>query len=91
MNLQERVLNVLSCKYVDDILIGAPWKFTKQVLKSLNVKYVIMTPNTKFASNELDRYSVPKQLGIFKELKTANNTNTKRKEKIKIKMRKSSN
>merc|ERR1712176_977373 len=41
MNLQERVLTVLSCKYVDDVLIGAPWKITKQVLLSLNVKVVV--------------------------------------------------
>merc|ERR1712130_810569 len=67
MNLQERVLNVLSCKYVDDILIGAPWKITKQVLKSLNIK---------FAVNEFDRYDVPKKLGIFKELKTGSDYTT---------------
>ena len=70
MNLQERVLNVLSCKYVDDILIGAPWKITKQVLKSLNVSYVVMTENTKFAEKEFNRYDIPKELGIFKEIKT---------------------
>merc|ERR1712154_615193 len=76
MNLQERVLNVLSCKYVDDILIGAPWKITKQVLKSLNIKYVVTTMNTKFAVNEFDRYDVPKKLGIFKELKTGSDYTT---------------
>ena len=70
MNLQERVLNVLSCKYVDDILIGAPWNITKQVLKSLNVSYVVMTENTKFAPKEFNRYDIPKELGIFKEIKT---------------------
>merc|ERR1712228_6052 len=63
MNLQERVLTVLSCKYVDDVLIGAPWTITKQVLKSLNIKTVVMTPNTIFAPNEMDRYAIPKQLG----------------------------
>ena len=70
MNLQERVLNVLSCKYVDDILIGAPWKITKQVLKSLNVSYVVMTENTKFAPKEFNRYDIPKEMGIFKRLET---------------------
>jgi len=35
-----------------------------------------MTPNTKFADNELERYSVPKELGIFKELKTDTNYTT---------------
>ena len=76
MNLQERVLNVLSCKYVDDCLIGAPWKITKQVLKSLNISYVVMTPNTKFAENEFNRYDIPKQLGIYKEINTDSNYTT---------------
>jgi len=70
MNLQERVLNVLSCKYVDDILIGAPWKITKQVLLSLNVKHVVITKNTMFAADEMDRYAIPQEMGILKELKT---------------------
>jgi len=70
MNLQERVLNVLSCKYVDDILIGAPWKITKQVLLSLNVKVVVLTKNTMFAADEMDRYAIPQEMGILKELKT---------------------
>lgn len=29
MNLHERVLSVLGCKYVDDVLIDAPYKITK--------------------------------------------------------------
>ena len=70
MNLQERVLNVLSCKYVDDVLIGAPWKISKQMIKSLNIKMVITTPNTMFAPNEMDRYALPKEMGIFKEVET---------------------
>merc|ERR1712130_932217 len=76
MNLQERVLNVLSCKYVDDVLIGAPWKITKSVLNSLNVKYVVLTENTKFAKDEMDRYRVPKEMGILKELETDSNYTT---------------
>jgi len=31
MNLHERVLSVLGCKYVDDVLIDAPYKITKCV------------------------------------------------------------
>lgn len=29
MNLHERVLSVLGCKYVDDVLIDAPYQITK--------------------------------------------------------------
>merc|ERR1712130_330645 len=39
--LRERALNVLSCKYVDDVLLGAPWKVTLDLLKSLNVSVVV--------------------------------------------------
>merc|ERR1712087_762622 len=70
MNLQERVLNVLSCKYVDDILIGAPWTITKQVLKSLNVSVFVVSENTQFASDEMERYDVPKEMGVFEEMET---------------------
>eukprot|EP00484_Ammonia_sp_Unknown_P023222 CAMPEP_0197045114 /NCGR_PEP_ID=MMETSP1384-20130603/21039_1 /TAXON_ID=29189 /ORGANISM="Ammonia sp." /LENGTH=403 /DNA_ID=CAMNT_0042476681 /DNA_START=38 /DNA_END=1249 /DNA_ORIENTATION=- len=76
MNLQERVLNVLSCKYVDDVLIGAPWKITKSVLKSLNVKYVVMTKNTLFAADQLDRYQTAKEMGLFKEIETESDYTT---------------
>jgi ethanolamine-phosphate cytidylyltransferase len=32
LNLNERVLSVLACKHVDDVLIDAPWVITEQVL-----------------------------------------------------------
>src|SRR3989338_6526557 len=32
MNVHERVLGVLSCRYVDDVVIGAPFVVTKDVL-----------------------------------------------------------
>jgi len=34
MSLQERVLSVLAMKYVDEIIIGAPWKITEHLIKS---------------------------------------------------------
>ena len=48
MNLQERVLNVLSCRYVDEVLIGCPWQIKKNLIDTLNVKNVVITPNTLF-------------------------------------------
>jgi len=33
MNLHERVLNVLSCKYCDEVVIGAPWEVTKDLVR----------------------------------------------------------
>lgn len=41
MNLHERVLSVLGCKYVDDVLIDAPWQVTKEMVASLNISVVV--------------------------------------------------
>ena len=29
MNMNERILSVLGCKYVDDVLLDAPWTINK--------------------------------------------------------------
>jgi ethanolamine-phosphate cytidylyltransferase len=41
MNLHERVLSVLGCRYVDDVLIDAPLVVTPEMMKSLNISEVI--------------------------------------------------
>ncbi|KAF0773807.1 hypothetical protein AaE_002121 [Aphanomyces astaci] len=41
MNLHERVLSVLGCRYVDDVLIDAPWEITKEMIASLRLKVVV--------------------------------------------------
>ncbi|KAJ0400466.1 hypothetical protein P43SY_004815 [Pythium insidiosum] len=41
MNLHERVLSVLGCKYVDDVLIDAPYHVTKEMIASLNISTVV--------------------------------------------------
>jgi len=42
MNLHERVLNVLSCKFVDEVVIGAPWQVTRDIMTSLNIRIVVV-------------------------------------------------
>ena len=39
--LQERVLMALAMKYVDDVVIGAPYIVTDDLIKSLNIKTVV--------------------------------------------------
>ena len=41
MNLQERVLSVLGCKYVDDVLIDAPYIVNREMISSLRISKVI--------------------------------------------------
>ena len=45
MNLHERVLNVLSCKYVDEVVMGAPFELTKDLCRTLNVSVVATLPS----------------------------------------------
>ena len=41
MNLHERVLSVLGCKYVNDVLIDAPSEVTPDMIASLRIKEVV--------------------------------------------------
>eukprot|EP01029_Cantina_marsupialis_P022907 TRINITY_DN562_c0_g2_i1.p1 TRINITY_DN562_c0_g2~~TRINITY_DN562_c0_g2_i1.p1 ORF type:complete len:431 (+),score=135.21 TRINITY_DN562_c0_g2_i1:87-1379(+) len=70
MNLHERVLNVLSCKYVDDVVIGAPWQVSTDMIKTFNIKCVACGTNTKLddPSSEDDAYVVARAEGILREV-----------------------
>jgi ethanolamine-phosphate cytidylyltransferase len=46
-SLQERVLMTLACKHVDDIVIGAPYIITEDLIKSLNIDMVVRIINTE--------------------------------------------
>ena len=41
MNVHERTLSVLACKFVDEVVIGAPYCVTKEIIESLNINVVI--------------------------------------------------
>ncbi len=79
MNLHERVLSVLGCKYVDDVLIDAPYKITREMIASLNISIVLHgTHKDGFGleepgphaiePEEEDPFYVPKEMGIFHEI-----------------------
>jgi ethanolamine-phosphate cytidylyltransferase len=40
MNLHERVLNVLSCKWVDEVILGAPEEVTSEMISTMGIKVV---------------------------------------------------
>lgn len=53
MSLQERLLMVLACKYVDDIVIEAPYIITEDLIKSLNIEKVVnIVTDEDFAKQE---------------------------------------
>ena len=39
--LHERVFNVLSYKYDNDVIIGAPFKITDKLIKNLNASFIV--------------------------------------------------
>ena len=71
--LHERVLNILACKYVDDVIIGAPFKVTERLLRDLNVSVVVksldvMQGSLNADAMALDPYEVPAQLEMLTQV-----------------------
>ncbi|KAL0871847.1 hypothetical protein ABMA27_004322 [Loxostege sticticalis] len=77
MNLHERVLSVLACKYVHEVVIGAPYDVTAELMDHFRVK-VVSHGLTAIApdANGVDPYKVPKQRGCFKILNSGNTMTT---------------
>ena len=76
--LHERVLNILACKYVDDVIIGAPFKITDRLIKDLNVSVMvksldIIQGSVKSEALELKPYEVAAKLDILTEVEIKSN------------------
>ncbi|MQL83235.1 hypothetical protein Taro_015709, partial [Colocasia esculenta] len=41
MHLHERSLSVLACRYVDEVIIGAPWEVTKDMIMTFNISIAV--------------------------------------------------
>ena len=68
MNLHERTLNLLALRDVDDVIMGAPWVVTEDMIKTLNISVVVCGSNKKNILEEEPRedpYEVPARLGIL--------------------------
>lgn len=71
MHLHERSLSVLACRYVDEVIIGAPWEVTKDMITTFNISLVVrgtVSESNSFQNGEVDPYVVPKSMGIFRML-----------------------
>ena len=64
MNLHERVLSVLSCRHVDDVVIGAPFIVTRDLIESLRVNLVV-SGSSKDGYYSVDPYAIPRELNIY--------------------------
>jgi len=71
LNLHERVLGVLGCRFVDDVLIDAPYNVSQEMIASLNISEVVQgTVYDDIGSNRNDdsRYKEAKDLGLLSVL-----------------------
>ncbi|ODQ63331.1 Nucleotidylyl transferase [Nadsonia fulvescens var. elongata DSM 6958] len=68
MNLQERALCVLQCKYVDTVILGAPYVPTKEFLDLLPFKVtdVFHGPTEVASAGTEDPYKDIKDMGIYR-------------------------
>jgi ethanolamine-phosphate cytidylyltransferase len=81
-SLHERVLNVLAMRAVDEVVMGAPWIITRDLLTSMNISIVVAGTIIKgdrdainwrkgsMGVTDEDPYAVPKEMGIFLEVES---------------------
>lgn len=70
MNLNERVLNVCACKWVDEVIIGAPKAVSDDIMKTWAIHIVARGTGHKRNPNIVDRdwFTVAKAQNVFKEV-----------------------
>lgn len=79
MNLHERVLSVLACKYVSEVVIGAPYTVTRDLMEHFKVNLVIhgMT-KVMFDEDGRDPFEYPKKVGKFLLVDSCNDMTTEK-------------
>ncbi|KAH7843239.1 hypothetical protein Vadar_014276 [Vaccinium darrowii] len=73
MNLHERSLSVLACRYVDEVIIGAPLEVSKDMITTFDISLVVhgtVAEESDFKNEKHNPYEVPISLGIFKVLES---------------------
>ncbi|OMO68582.1 hypothetical protein CCACVL1_19898 [Corchorus capsularis] len=71
MNLHERSLSVLACRYVDEVIIGAPREVSKDMITTFNISLVVhgtVAESNDFQEEKDNPYAVPISMGIFRVL-----------------------
>jgi len=70
MNIHERVMSVLSCRYADEVVIGAPYCVTQEMMDQLKIDLVVHgDDHAKPDPQGRDPYEVPKHQGKFEVIK----------------------
>jgi len=77
MNLHERVLSVLACRYVNQVIIGAPYAVSSELIKQFKINVVVHgSTNVADTLDGFDPYAVPKEMGIFQTVESNNSLTT---------------
>jgi len=73
MNLHERVLSVLACRYVDEVVIGAPYNVTRETMEHFDVDVVVHGNSAplRFDTGK-DPFAYPKSIGKFQTVDSGN-------------------
>lgn len=76
--MNERVLSVLGCRYVDDVLLDAPWVITEEMVATLKISVVVRGTEHDCAdiatADPRDPHAIPIRLGIHQVLQSKNKT-----------------
>lgn len=73
MHLHERSLSVLACRYVDEVIIGAPWEVSKDMITTFNISLVVhgtVAENSDYQMEKCNPYAVPMSMGIYRVLES---------------------
>lgn len=77
MNLHERVLSVLACRHVHEVVIGAPFTITEELMNHFKVDLVVHGNSTVNADSQgNDPYELPKKKGCFKHVDSGSSLTT---------------
>jgi len=68
MSLQERTLNVLSCRYVDEVVIGCPWIVSRDMVNVLNIRVLAIAENVMLCPEDMERYKAMTDLITVEKL-----------------------
>ena len=73
-------MSVLGCRYVDDVLIDAPYEISSEMIASLRISEVIHgagDTDGELCSEEDERYRHAKEQGVFHSLKNSSDFSLK--------------
>jgi len=66
LNEKERALSVLSCRYADEVVIGAPAKITNDLLTTFNVSIVVAEDEDEYLIDGEDVNALAKARGLYR-------------------------